>query len=312
MLLEVVCGLFYVVAHAPKGTVTAQSDVRNIYAGGADRFSRCEVGNLLPEVDQIMLGLTLIPAIDPLFTQLQASKLKTWTAAIYQELDADESFHECGSAMPFVYDELLGSDDAVGHAFLYIPPKLDRTKPAPTLIFLHGSGGNFKAYLWLLSRLANRLNFAVLAPSYGMGYWSSRETSKVVDGAIAAAGKHMAIARDSIHVMGLSNGGLGVCQLARDSGARFRSMIFLSPVFDDESIQSHAFARECQQSKIFVLTGVLDDRVPINYVREHTETIALCGAKVTFETEDKADHFLFFSHKDRVLASIEKWLRTTQ
>jgi pimeloyl-ACP methyl ester carboxylesterase len=89
-------------------------------------------------------------------------------------------------------------------------------------------------------------------------------------------------------------------------------LIFLSPVFDEECVQSGAFARECQRSKIFVLTGALDDRVPVDYVREHAEIIARCGAKVTFETEDKADHFLLFSHRDRVLASLEKWLRSTQ
>jgi hypothetical protein len=208
LLIAVVGGFVFFIAHAPKGTATAQSNVRNLYAGGIDRFSRYQVGNLLPEVDQLMLGLTVIPAVDRLFTQGQASKLKKWTAAIYRELDADESFHECGSAMPIVYDELLGSDATVGHAFLYIPPKLDRTKPAPTLVFLHGSGGNFKAYLWLLSRMADRLNFVVLAPSYGMGNWRWPESSKVVNAAIAAAAAHVAIANDNIHVMGLSNGGL--------------------------------------------------------------------------------------------------------
>ncbi|MFT3868274.1 MAG: hypothetical protein QM715_07235 [Nibricoccus sp.] len=59
MLLEVVCDLSYAVAHAPKGTTTERSSLLNLYAGGADRFSRYDVGNLLPEVDQLLL--TLVP-----------------------------------------------------------------------------------------------------------------------------------------------------------------------------------------------------------------------------------------------------------
>lgn len=300
-----------VISHAPGGVASENAKVQSLYSDGGAHFHRYALGNLLPEVDQFALGFVLMPALDRLLTQSQAKKLKAWTTAIYRELDADDAFRECGSALPLAYDELFGFPSP-GHSFLYVPPALDRTKPAPVLIFLHGSGGNFKAYLWLLSRLADRLNFVVLAPSCGMGNWRWPETYGIVDGAIAAAAKHVVIARDNLHVMGLSNGGLGVCQLARDSGARYRSLIFLSPVFDAECIQSEAFAHECQRSRLFILTGGRDDRVPIDYVRENAESMAMRGPSVTFEVEETADHFLLFSHTDRVLASLEKWLRSTQ
>jgi pimeloyl-ACP methyl ester carboxylesterase len=312
MFVGVCGGSAFLIARVPGGKVVGESAVRSLYVDGANRPVRHALGNVLPEVDQLMLGFTLMPMMDPLFTRTQASRLKKWTAAIYRELDSDASFAECGSAMPLAYDELFGMRAVPGHAFLYVPPTVVRTKPAPVLIFMHGSGGNFKAYLWLLSRLADRLNFVVLAPSSGLGNWRWPETNAVVAAALAAAERHVSVAHDNLHVMGLSNGGLAVCQLARTSGAKFRSMIFLSPVFDDECIRAEAFGRECRRNQFYVLTGGLDDRVPVGYVREYAEEISKHAAKVSFEVEEGADHFLFFSHADRVVASLEKWLRSTQ
>jgi len=312
LLVALVVGLTSVVTRAPKGIMTEQSKTQNLYADGGAHFCRYALGNLLPEIDQLGLGFLLMPVADPLFTQKQASELKAWTATIYRELEADEAFYQLGSAMPEVYADLLGGSSQPKHAYLYIPPTLDRSKPVPALIFMHGSGGNFKAYLWLLSRLADRLSLVVLAPSCGMGNWRWLETAKIVDAAVAAAQKYVKIAPDNIHVAGLSNGGLGVCQLARDSGSRYRSLIFLSPVFDAEAVQSYAFAHECRQSKVFVLTGELDDRVPVDYVRKNAELLSRLGATVTLEVEAQANHFLFFSHREHMLVLLEKWIRTNQ
>lgn len=301
-------GATVLVRRAPSGIGSSQAKVMSIFAEGRVSHRQYALGNLLPEVDQLMLGFTLMPTIDSLFTRLQSSELKSWTAAIYRELDHDRDFMALGSAMPYAYDELLENGTQWGHSYLYIPASVDRSKPSPVLIFLHGSGGNFKAYLWLLVQVADKLNFVVLAPSFGSGNWRWPETGEVVDAALAAARRSVAIAHDNVHVMGLSNGGLAVSQLACNRGKKYRSLIFLSPVFDPEFLHSDSFASECKQNNVFVLTGGLDDRVPLVYVRNNALEISKVGAKVTLNVEDTAGHFLFFSHRERVLKTLEAWL----
>lgn len=308
LVLTMMIFLPLVLARGPKGSASSQTKVRNIYATDGVKFRRFGLGNLLPEVDQLMLMFTLAPIIDPLFTQSQASRLKQWTAEIYRELEADRDFHELGSAMPFAYEEALGSNFERGHSFLYVPINLDRSRPAPVILFMHGSGGNFKAYLWLLSQLADRLDMVVVAPSNGMGNWRLSETVDLANDALLAASKQVSISPDNIHVVGISNGGLAVSQLASSQGARYRSLVFLSPVFDVENLHARSFAQQCRDRSVFVITGREDDRIPFWYVEENAAEISKAGAKVTVESVEGANHFLLFSHRDRVLAVLEVWL----
>jgi hypothetical protein len=155
------------VAESPSGRAPGGAAVQHRYVGGRDGFRRYALGNLFPENDQFALGFHLVPAMDPLFTRKQARMLSGLTASIYTELEADAAFHALGSVMPEAYDELWGLPFDRGHYYLYVPPRLDRSVPQPALVFLHGSGGNFKAYTRLLSKLADELGVILIAPSYG-------------------------------------------------------------------------------------------------------------------------------------------------
>ena len=205
---------------------------RHRYIGGQNGFRRYAFGNLLPEGDQFAMGFPLVPAADRLFTVKQAKTLTGLTAAIYGELEADPAFHALGSVMPETYDELWGLPFNHGHYYLYVPPGLDRTTPRPAIVFLHGSGGNFKAYTWLLSKVADQLGMVLIAPTYGFGTWREPDTSRLVQGALDDAAQVVSIDRQDVHLIGLSNGGLGVSQAGRSLGASLRSLTFLSPVFD--------------------------------------------------------------------------------
>jgi predicted esterase len=310
LTMAVAAILFYAVllARAPSGAARPSSKVRHIYADGETHFRRFALGNLLPEIDQITLGFSLVPFVDPLFTQRQASGLKQFTAELYRDLERDPDFRALGSVMPEVYADLRGSRFETGHVFLYVPATRDPSQPRPALVFLHGSGGNFKAYLWLLSQLAERLNVVVIAPSYGMGNWNGTDTAAIVKAAIAMSSNHVKIDANNVHVMGLSNGGLGVTQLLQPNGTPFRSFVFLSPVFDTVRI-SEMRNPSLANLPIFVLTGSLDDRVPLDYVEATARSLTARGGAVTLERLSDANHFAFFSHREKVLSALENWLR---
>jgi len=297
-----------VFARAPNGADGPTGKVSANYGGTTVHFSRFTPGNLVPEVDQLMACYTVMSAVDRLFTLRQASELKSFTKQVYAEMEADPDFSQLGSAMPLVYDEMLLRSPAVGHTFVYVPPGLDRTKAAPVFVFFHGSGGNFKAYLWVLSAVADRLKMVLVAPSFGAGNWQLRETEAAFDVAMQAASKRVKIAADNVHVAGLSNGGLAVSQLGSVRGLQLRSVIFVSPVFDGERIGSSDFALQCRARPMLVLTGREDDRVPLGYVSSAVGVLVGAGALPTLEVVPAANHFLLFSHRERVVGTLVDWL----
>lgn len=296
------------VRRAPAAAGGTEGNLSGAYLGSAVCFRRLSPGNLVPEVDQLMACFTVMALVDPLFTWRQSVELKEWTAQLYAELDQDPGFAQLGSAMPLVYDELLGRSPTSGHCFVYVPRGVNRTKPAPLLVFFHGSGGNFRGYLWVLSTVADRLGMVLAAPSYGMGNWQLPEAEAAFENAIHAAGRVACIATDSIHVAGLSNGGLGVSQLASRRGAGLRSLLLISPVFDQERLRSPEFAQQCRLRPVLVLTGQEDDRIPLPYVESSIADLATAGATPTLVVVPGANHFLLFSHRERAEAVLVDWL----
>jgi pimeloyl-ACP methyl ester carboxylesterase len=300
----------WIVNQTPTGRAPEGAAVQHRYVGGHDGFRRYAWGNLLPEIDQFLLGFKVVPAIDALFTRKQAAMLSGLTASIYAELEADPAFHELGSVMPEAYDELWRLPFDHGHYYLYIPPRLDRSVPQPALVFLHGSGGNFKAYSWLLSKVADELDMILIAPSYGMGNWQEPDTSRVVRAALDDAAKVVSLDAKNVHLMGLSNGGLGVSQAGRNLGESLRSLTFLSPVVDSECISSREFSERWRGRPILVVSGGKDDRVPIDDVAADVEIMTQAGANVTFRNVEDADHFMLFSHRASVVRTVTDWLRS--
>ncbi len=303
-----VVGYGVVFVWAPDGRAAPTARVQNRYVGDVWGYRQFALGNLVPELDQFRLGFRVISRLDPLFDGEQAERLATWTSTIYDRLEADPEFLALGSAMPHVYEDLRGGNTRSGHYFLYVPKRLKRDEPQAVLVFLHGSGGNFKAYTWLLAQVADRVGCVVVAPSFGMGDWRAPESAQVVNRVLDDAQSVVALDATRMHLMGLSNGGLGVSQVAAAMGERFSSLVFLSPVFDESALSSLSFASTWRGRDVLVMSGSDDKRTPIRYVLREVAAMRADGLVVDLESYDGADHFLFFSHADEVLARLETWL----
>jgi predicted esterase len=301
----------WLVSVSPSGRPRAGSRVENRYVGGAWHYPRMALGSLLPEVDQFMMGFKLMPLLDSLFTYKQARAVSEDTKAIYAALEADPDFHALGSVMPEAYQEVRSTVSDHGHYFLYVPPSLDRNTPAPALIFLHGSGGNFKSYTWLLSKVADECGLVLIAPTFGFGNWDAQSSPALIHAVLEDASNAVPIDMAHVHLAGLSNGGLGVTRTAASKhGHHFRSLILLSPVTDARAINSPLFSEHCKGKAVLFITGEADDRVPLVYVSESADAIRRAGAQVSFTAYPVANHFLFFSHRDRCLHELSQWLKS--
>lgn len=289
---------------APNGGSDERQRVVNVFSESArasEGFSRFSLPNLVPEGDQLLLGLELIPHVDSLVSRKDAKALQKMTAGIYRELENEPDFHALGSTMSQAYERLWKPDNRSDHSYVYVPAKIQRTEPAPVLIFFHGSGGNFKAYLWILSKLADKLSCVLVAPSGGFGNWTSEESQACFERALGAASIQTAIDLEHVHIIGLSNGGLAITQLAANPAVRFESMTLLSPVIDTQATHTVTFANEISMHPVLVITGARDNRVPIDYVESNVAEIKALGAQVTTHVISDADHFALFSHREKVL-----------
>ncbi len=295
------------VMQAPDGHTPESARIHSRYADGGWHHARYGFGNVLPEIDQIHLGYAAAMAIDPLFTRTQKRELAALTDTIYAEMSRDAEFAACGSALGAIYDEVTFAEFRHGHYFHYIPPQLDRSKPAPALVFLHGSGGNFKAYIWLLAKVADQTGCTVIAPTFGLGNWEKRGAYDAITAAIRDAGKHAAIAPERIHLMGLSNGGKGVCLAESARGPRFASLILLSAVLH-ERIEPASLAKRLPNRPVLILSGQNDDRVPWSYVDGYAVKFEKAGMKVAKRAFDGADHFLFFRRQNEILDEVRRWI----
>jgi pimeloyl-ACP methyl ester carboxylesterase len=289
-------------AHTPE---TAR--IHSRFSDGGWHYDRYSVGSQLPETDQIHLGYAVAVAFDPFFTLQQRRDLAAMTDSMYAEMGADADFNAVGSALPSIYRELCFKEFRDGHYFHYIPAGVDRNKPTPALVFVHGSGGNFKTYTWLLSKIADELGITVIAPSFGMGNWERQGGYEAITRAIADAGKHAAIDPDQIHLMGLSNGGKGLCLAESTDGPKFRSLIFLSSVFHSR-LRPAELAARLQPRRVLILSGGSDDRVPWEYVSGYAEKLKAGGLDVTSRRFDGEDHFLFFRQRAEVLKLVTGWI----
>lgn len=269
------------------------------------QFSRWNITNIVPEIDQMALGMQLFPFVDPLLTRPRAHRLASVTLPLYQEMEQNPTFWQVGSAMSVAYGDVLGLPADRGHYYLYVPQNRP-DGPRPVLLFLHGSGGSFKTYLWILSKLAEQDGFIVVAPSYGFGTWQRSDTTRFVKEVLADAQKVAPLNLDQLFVVGLSNGGLGTSHLAVDMADELQGVVYLSPIMN--LVDTAEFQEAWRDRPVLVITGTEDERVSVSYVQKRVAIMEAAGVNVTTHYYPAEDHFLFYSQPTAVIQNIHLWL----
>jgi pimeloyl-ACP methyl ester carboxylesterase len=289
----------------PSGNPGPNSPVHHRYFRD-EGYGRFTLTSIIPETEQVNLGFTLMPYVDPLLTVAQSRRVSAFTMDLYREMEQDPNFYELGSAMNLAYAELWGRPFDVGHFYLYVPHNRPEV-PLPAIVFLHGSAGNFKAYTWVWSKLAEAEGFVIIAPSYGFGNWDEAGAATVLQ-AIDDAKQFANIDENQIYLAGLSNGGLGVSQLAHMAPEMFQGLIFLSPVLDTNIVDSTQFQTAWVNRPVLVISGEIDKRIPLDYVKQRIANLESANVNVTARIYPNEDHFLVFSQPDSVMQTVAEWL----
>ncbi len=292
-------------AVSPTGAVPPGNFSSN-YAGDAG-FSRVSPANLVPEIDQLKLGSYMFQLIDPLLGAKHGVRLRNLVLDVYRDMDKDEKFRDAGSALGMCYGDIfLGMREKL-HFYEYVPRHLGR-KPYPALIFLHGSMGNFKGYMWVLKGLADSMGVAIIAPTYGCGNWYLDRECSVLNAVYAYCRSNPELDPDKIILAGLSNGGTGVTRAVKDHGHRYAGVILLSAVVERGVISDPAFIANAVDGRFLIIHGMDDNRIPAACARECEGMLKQEGLAVESRYYGGEDHFLFFSRRAEIVKDMAGWM----
>ena len=289
---------------APSGG-TGDGPVRNCFVRGEGTFPRFSPWNVVPEVDQLHVGMCLLPLGEREVDWAEAARMRSLMLPIYQEMDQDADFHAAGSVMDMAYRDLFHLEFRTGHYFVFLPDTA-RDERIPCLMFLHGMGGNIKACLWVLSKLSQQTKCAVIAPTFGFGNWDKPGSAEFVVNVAHEAIATLPVDPQAVFLMGYSNGAMGVTRAAIAEPRLFKGLIYLSPVTEDELFLTPQFLGRARDRQILFLQGGRDKRIPRAVVEGTVASLKRFGCDVRLKVYDDEDHYLLFSQQEAVLSEIRE------
>ncbi len=261
---------------------------------------RGAISSIVPEIDQFKLATHLLAPVDPCVDDDRARRIRSLFLSVYRPMRQDPDFAALPTLMPTAYR----SPNAPGPLAIYQP---EAAEPLPVVLFLHGWGGPFRGYLWVLKALAESEGVAIVVPSFGLGNWRQTVGQQAIDDALAHIEADPELDADRVVLVGLSNGAMGVSRAVLAGADRFAAVVYLSPVL--ESAHAYAVGEAMVGRPVSVVTGAEDCRVPAEWVAEGAGALQAARPQARRVDVPEEDHFLLFSQPEVVLAEIAEVVR---
>ncbi len=266
-------------------------------------FRRASVWNLIPEVDQVMLGAAILTRLDPWMSTRHARRIRSVLDGLYDEMEAVPGTRSLGTVVNLAMAELLGgSFRNSGHYYAYVP----ENRPGERLgmiVFLHGNAGNHKVMAWAWKPFADRYKVAIVCPTFGFGFWG--------EGGVEAVERSREHALDTLPIDpglvwlgGISDGGKGVTRTAAEHPERYRGLIYLSPTMLPDEVGSRPFLDGWKGRPALIFQGDDDHNVLRRDVDPAADSMRRGGIDVTYRTYPGEDHFLFFARRPEIFEAI--------
>jgi pimeloyl-ACP methyl ester carboxylesterase len=227
-------------------------------------------------------------------TSAQAMALSRALGDVYEKIAADP----CFAGVPSALSEAVSRNPArPGHYFLYQPVQV--TEQTPVIVFLHGFGGNFQFYGWLLKSAFP--DHAIVCPSYGIA-WST-EGKVFLDEVLVDVARRLGVGKRRPWLMGISAGGPASFGIYNAAPEQFAGLICLATC--PEPAQVAAAKREL---KLLMLNGVKDDRYPIEYVRRTLMPLVPRLADLEVKELANADHFFMLTMANETFGAVKAYM----
>ncbi len=295
--------LAFLYSNTPPGESLSKEQPQSIFLRQYS-YQRTSLANLVPEIDQVKLGSYLFPLVDPFIDNEQGKHIRDLLLKVYRDMENSPSFSRLGSVLNYSYRDISFGGDYGGHLYTYIPSSWQNSSRS-AILFLHGSMGNFKGYLWLWKQFADTHNFAIIAPSFGMGNWDQKGGIFAVEEARQYAVEKLGVNPSGIYLAGISNGGKGVSHVGQKYSEYYQGFICISPVLETDILLTWPK----KEQPILVLHGEKDKRIPLKFLQKELGSLRQKRFSIQEKIYEKEDHFLFFSSPEKIFRDIDKFIQ---
>ena len=247
--------------------------------------------NTFPEANILALALTQPTMLG--LTSEQATRLQPQFTDVYHRLAESDLYGKTKSALPYCFAD---KKPDYGLATVYVPHGLNAQ--TPVLLFIHGYGGSFLWYSFVLSQWFP--DALIICPAFGIS--PAAIPQSYVSECLDALSRKIQSPLDKPCLLGLSAGGFGACRLFVQHPATYSGLICLGSFPPDDTLQRFdrmAHPRFlCGSHEPYVLSGDMQRRL----------------ARVRLDCRDaelrlipKADHFFLLSHPDDTRKHLQEW-----
>lgn len=248
----------------------------------------------LPE-SVLVMGALAVGSGELGLSAKQAGSLAPLVKDAYAKIGADPAFRETPSALPFCF---ATEKQTTGHYFLYRPEEMPDNPVA--IVFLHGYGGNFQFYTWVLKE--EFPDAVILAPSWGVSWGDG--SPKYVQDMLADARRRTSVGLDKPWLVAISAGGRGGFSIYNKLPAEFSGYVCLASLPG-----TFAVKRLRPDLKILMLNGTDDGMVPIRLARKQAE-LARRAVPTLRSQEIEGNHFFLLSNREETFGAIREFMRS--
>lgn len=252
-----------------------------------------------PEDFQVRLGGTILTIRQDLISKEENDKAIELSMQIYNEMSSKQEWSTLPSSLGISYEKILKINFEQSQYFLYIP----QDKPERAIVFLHGFGGNFNSYLYVLSQIAEDTNSVLIAPSYRNGVWDTNSIG-FIDNVITEVVLKTNLNNADLSLVGFSNGGLIIPEYLLNSKHQFSNIIGLSTYMDSSKYNNLLLIDKLRESNLTYIYGTTDGRLgledslkSLDHLREKEVFVRVVGIE--------GDHLILFKVRDKVLDTIK-------
>jgi pimeloyl-ACP methyl ester carboxylesterase len=260
------------------------------YADGYKLFRA--TGALLPEAVTIK-GVVLMGQGRVGLSTKEVKGLYAGLDKVYGSISSDPLFKGVNSVLPFC---LADTPPSQGHYFAYYPDKA--SAESPVIVFLHGFGGNFLFYTYLLKE--EFPDAVILLPSWGASWYDG--TMQYLNDMYSDVKRRESLAIRAPCLMAISAGGPGGFRLYNEAPRRFSCLVSLAA-----APSSRVLPTLKPELKVLMVNGKHDSGLPISVVQSVADRLAERLARFQFHIVD-SDHYFLLTKRQETFRVIKAFV----
>ncbi len=252
-------------------------------------------------------GRTPLCLINCIFDEQDVSLVSTRVLSLIGWISADEQiglmdamyagYHGMANEQPLTPSPFVRTYLKLEHpnAFDAVVIEPDTQQPIQMgIIFLHGFAGNFTMPCWLIAQTVRARQGLTVCPSVGWnGDWWSADGEATLRETIDYLHQRGV---NRIYLAGLSNGAVGISELAYKLTSEAAGLILISGASVDAKNSN---------LPVLVLAGHNDERMPADMLKAYANQME---SKATF-IEIQGDHFMLAKNYAEIRDHINAWLQ---